>query len=74
MSINLTILDFFYNKNIKTYRGHNEKKIHPQYHEINVIMTDGSKFITRSTWGNKGDTLKLDIDPHLILHGQDNIE
>jgi len=26
-------------------------------------MTDGSTFETRSTWGNEGDTLKLDIDP-----------
>ena len=40
-----------------------KKKIHPEYHEINVIMTDGTKFLTRSTWGKKGDTLKLDIDP-----------
>lgn len=37
--------------------------IHPEYHEIEVIMTDGSKFTTRSTWGNKGDTIRLDIDP-----------
>ena len=26
-------------------------------------MTDGSQFETRSTWGAKGDTLKLEIDP-----------
>ncbi|MGE0719201.1 MAG: 50S ribosomal protein L31, partial [Alphaproteobacteria bacterium] len=25
--------------------------IHPDYHEINIIMTDGSTFTTRSTWG-----------------------
>ncbi len=37
--------------------------IHPQYHMINVVMTDGSTFKTRSTWGNEGDTLSLDIDP-----------
>ena len=30
---------------------------------INVVMTDGSKFQTRSTWGKEGDTLNLDIDP-----------
>ena len=40
-----------------------KKKIHPNYHKINVQMTDGSKFETMSTWGNEGDTLKLDIDP-----------
>ncbi|HYH21141.1 MAG TPA: 50S ribosomal protein L31 [Azospirillum sp.] len=37
--------------------------IHPEYHEINVVMTDGSSFKTRSTWGKAGDTLRLDIDP-----------
>ena len=37
--------------------------IHPNYHEINVVMTDGSSFQTRSTWGKPGDTLRLDIDP-----------
>jgi large subunit ribosomal protein L31 len=38
------------------------KKIHPNYHKINVVMTDGSKFETMSTWGKEGDSLKLDID------------
>jgi large subunit ribosomal protein L31 len=37
--------------------------IHPEYHEINVVMTDGTKFTTRSTWGKAGDTMTLDIDP-----------
>jgi len=37
--------------------------IHPEYHTINVVMTDGTSFQTRSTWGNEGDTLQLDIDP-----------
>ncbi len=37
--------------------------IHPDYHEITVVMTDGSEFKTRSTWGKEGDTLRLDIDP-----------
>ena len=36
--------------------------IHPNYHEINVVMTDGSTFKTRSTWGKPGDTLHLDVD------------
>jgi large subunit ribosomal protein L31 len=26
-------------------------------------MTDGTEFVTRSTWGNEGDTMHLDIDP-----------
>lgn len=37
--------------------------IHPAYHEINVVMTDGTTFKTRSTYGKTGDTLRLDIDP-----------
>ena len=37
--------------------------IHPQYHMIKVVMTDGSEYMTRSTYGNAGDTLNLDIDP-----------
>ncbi|QJE72316.1 50S ribosomal protein L31 [Aerophototrophica crusticola] len=36
--------------------------IHPDYHEINVVMTDGTTFKTRSTWGKPGDTMRLDID------------
>ncbi len=39
------------------------KDIHPDYHEITVVMTDGSSFKTRSTYGKAGDSLKLDIDP-----------
>jgi large subunit ribosomal protein L31 len=37
--------------------------LHPDYHEITVIMTDGTQFITRSTYGKAGDKLHLDIDP-----------
>jgi large subunit ribosomal protein L31 len=36
---------------------------HPEYHEINIIMTDGTAFKTRSCYGNEGDTIRLDIDP-----------
>jgi large subunit ribosomal protein L31 len=39
-----------------------KKDIHPDYHEINIVMTDGSTFKTKSTWGKPGDTLRLDID------------
>ncbi|HTI88158.1 MAG TPA: 50S ribosomal protein L31 [Alphaproteobacteria bacterium] len=35
---------------------------HPDYHEITVIMTDGSTYKTHSTWGKKGDTMRLEID------------
>jgi large subunit ribosomal protein L31 len=39
-----------------------KKKIHPDYHKIKVVMTDGTDFETKSTWGKEGDILKLDID------------
>jgi large subunit ribosomal protein L31 len=37
--------------------------IHPQYHMIKVVMTDGTEYLTRSTYGSEGQTLNLDIDP-----------
>jgi large subunit ribosomal protein L31 len=37
-------------------------EIHPNYHTIKVVMTDGTEFVTRSTYGKEGDTLNLDID------------
>jgi large subunit ribosomal protein L31 len=37
--------------------------IHPDYHPITIVMTDGTKFVTRSTYGKAGDTMNLDIDP-----------
>lgn len=40
-----------------------KKEGHPDYHKINVVLTDGSSFETRSTYGAEGDTLNLDIDP-----------
>lgn len=40
-----------------------KENIHPKYHEVTVVMTDGTEFKTRTTWGKPGDTLRLDIDP-----------
>lgn len=37
--------------------------IHPDYHFIDVKMTDGTVIKMRSTWGAEGETLALDIDP-----------
>ena len=37
-----------------------KKKIHPDYHKIKVVMTDGTEFETRSTWGKENDILKLE--------------
>ena len=38
-----------------------KKGIHPDYHEIEVVMTDGSTFKTKSTWGKSSDTLRLEM-------------
>lgn len=40
-----------------------KKDIHPDYHMVEVVMTDGTKFKTRSTYGKEGATITLDIDP-----------
>ncbi|NDW05369.1 50S ribosomal protein L31 [Jiella pacifica] len=40
-----------------------KKDIHPKYHAITVVMTNGTEYQTRSTWGSEGDKLNLDIDP-----------
>ncbi len=37
--------------------------IHPDYHFIKVVMTDGTEYVTRSTYGKANDKLALDIDP-----------
>ena len=49
-----------------------KKEIHPEYHNITVQMTDGTTYVTSSTWGSEGDTLRLDIDPktHPACTGQ----
>ncbi|MBF9048952.1 50S ribosomal protein L31 [Roseobacter sp. HKCCD9010] len=40
-----------------------KKDIHPEYHVIDVKMTNGDIVQMKSTWGAEGDTLALDIDP-----------
>ena len=40
-----------------------KKGIHPDYHMIDVKMTDGSIVRMQSTYGKAGDSLSLDIDP-----------
>jgi large subunit ribosomal protein L31 len=36
--------------------------IHPSYHEVTVRMTDGTEFVTSTTWGKPGETMILDVD------------
>jgi large subunit ribosomal protein L31 len=56
-----------FQRNSNTGRGPQDDPMkpdtHPNYHTIKVVMTDGTEFTTRTTWGKKGDTLRLDIDP-----------
>ena len=40
-----------------------KKDIHPDYHVINVKMTDGTLVQMKSTWGAEGNQLALEIDP-----------
>jgi len=40
-----------------------KKDIHPEYHDITVVLTDGTEYQMRSTYGEAGTTLRLDIDP-----------
>ncbi len=40
-----------------------KKDVHPDYHFIEIKMTDGNTYKTRSTYGKIDDVLTLDIDP-----------
>lgn len=40
-----------------------KQDIHPDYHTIKVVMTDGTEYVTRSTYGDEGSELRLEIDP-----------
>ena len=40
-----------------------KKETHPEYHVIDVKMTNGDVVQMKSTWGKEGDQLALDIDP-----------
>lgn len=40
-----------------------KRNTHPDYHKINIVLTDGTSYETRSTYGKEGDSLRLDVDP-----------
>jgi large subunit ribosomal protein L31 len=40
-----------------------KKNIHPEYHNVTVVLTNGESFETRSTYGKANDSIHLDIDP-----------
>ena len=52
-----------------------KKDIHPDYHEITLVMTNGSERKTRSTWGKEGDVLRLNVDTlnHPAWTGQQRV-
>ena len=52
-----------------------KKDIHPDYHTIEIKMTDGTTYQTRSTWGSEGATMNLEIDPksHPAWTGQQRV-
>lgn len=39
-----------------------KKEIHPDYHDITVVQSDGTELKMRSTWGSEGDVMRLEID------------
>lgn len=39
-----------------------KKDLHPEYHFIKVVGTDGVEFVTRTTWGEADARLQLVID------------
>jgi large subunit ribosomal protein L31 len=45
------------------FGGRMKKGIHPDYHEIAVVLTNGEKIKTKSTYGQEGVVINLDIDP-----------
>ena len=47
-----------------------KKGIHPDYHKITYVMTDGTEVETMSTWGKEGDKMLLEVIRSLIRLGQ----
>lgn len=37
--------------------------IHPDYHEVTIVLTDGTEYKTRSCMGKPGEVMRLDVDP-----------
>ena len=37
--------------------------IHPDYHEVTIVQTDGTEYKTRSCMGKAGEVMRLDVDP-----------
>jgi len=40
-----------------------KKDLHPDYHVVDVKLTDGTVVQMKTCWGSEGETMTLDIDP-----------
>ncbi|MDR2777548.1 MAG: 50S ribosomal protein L31 [Rickettsiales bacterium] len=40
-----------------------KKNIHPECHGIELALSNGQRIEVESTWGSKGEVMKLDVDP-----------
>ncbi|MFA6571184.1 MAG: 50S ribosomal protein L31 [Bacteroidota bacterium] len=47
-----------------------KKGIHPYYHNVEVVMTDGSSFITRSCVKSERLVLEIDSKSHPFFTGK----
>ena len=47
-----------------------KKGIHPDYHVVEVVMTDGSTFKTRSCYKDKRMVLEIDSKSHPFFTGK----
>lgn len=50
-----------------------KKGIHPDYHTVEVVMTDGSTFKTRSSIKNDKMTLEIDSKSHPFYTGKQKL-
>jgi large subunit ribosomal protein L31 len=47
-----------------------KKGIHPFYHNVEVVMTDGSKFMSRSCYKSEKMVLEIDSKSHPFYTGK----
>jgi large subunit ribosomal protein L31 len=47
-----------------------KKGIHPNYHAVTIVMTDGSTFVTRSCFKNDRMVLEIDSKSHPYFTGK----
>lgn len=40
-----------------------KKGIHPEDHNLSIVLSNGKQIGIKTTWGKEGETMKLDVDP-----------